>query len=315
LDCSFGFRPNRSAHQALDELEKNLKAGRTAVYDADLKGYFDSIPHDKLMKAVEFRIADRSVLRLIRMWLTTPVIERDERGQTTKTHPKRGTPQGGVISPLLANLYLHWFDKVFHGKDAPKEFANARMVRYADDFVIMARYMGKRITDWIEGKIEGWMGLTINRDKTKVINAKESSDGITFLGYTIRCAKSRFGQGATYWRREPSKKSLKKAFAKIHELTEGRLCCVPFEVVLSRLKNYLRGWKNYFGRGHPRKSFRKVEYHVRNRLYQFLKRRSQRPFKLPEGMSWYEFLQMLLADKRVVKSSSKSNSHKLKLTK
>jgi RNA-directed DNA polymerase len=205
---------------------------------------------------------------------------------------------------------------VFHGKDAPMEFANARTVRYADDFVIMARYMGRRITDWIESKIEGWMGLTINRDKTKVINAKESSDGITFLGYTIRNAKCQFRQGATYWRREPSKKSLKKAFAKIHELTtEGRLCCVPLEEVVNRLNNFLRGWKNYFGRGHPHRSFRKIDYQVRNRLYQFLKRRSQRPFKLPEGMSWYEFLSKLLADKRVVKSSSKSNSRKLKLTK
>ncbi|MDO5582374.1 MAG: reverse transcriptase domain-containing protein, partial [Planctomycetia bacterium] len=98
LDCSYGFRPGRSAHQALDEIEKNLKMGRTTVYDADLKGYFDSIPHDKLMKAVEMRIADRTVLHLIRMWLTTPIIEKDEQGRTTKTRPHQGTPQGGVIS-------------------------------------------------------------------------------------------------------------------------------------------------------------------------------------------------------------------------
>jgi len=106
LDSSFGFRPGRNAHQAIDEIKRQLKAGLREVYDADLKSYFDTIPHDQLMKCLELRIADRSVLGLIRLWLTCPVIETDDRGRTTRTRPKQGTPQGGVISPLLANLCL-----------------------------------------------------------------------------------------------------------------------------------------------------------------------------------------------------------------
>ena len=133
-DCSFGFRPGRSAHQALEEIRGHIKAGYQAVYDADLKGYFDSIPHDKLLACVRMRVVDRSVLKLIRMWLQSPVVEPDEKGKAGKwNRPRKGTPQGGVISPLLSNLYLHWFDKQFHRADGPSQWAGARLVRYADD--------------------------------------------------------------------------------------------------------------------------------------------------------------------------------------
>ena len=144
LDVSFGFRPNRSAHDALERIKEHLKGGYREVYDADLKGYFDSIPHDKLMACVGMRISDRSVLRLIRMWLKSPVIE-EENGKQNKIYPKKGTPQGGVISPMLANIYLHWFDKVFHRMEGPAEWAKAKLVRYADDFVVLARYQGARL--------------------------------------------------------------------------------------------------------------------------------------------------------------------------
>src|SRR5213594_753128 len=130
LDCSYGFRPGRSAHQALEEIRRHLKAGYQAVYDADLKGYFDSIPQDKLLACVRMRVADRSVLGLIRMWLEAPIMEEKQRFNND-----RGTPQGGVASPLLANIYLHWFDKKFHRKDGPANWAKARLTRYADDFV------------------------------------------------------------------------------------------------------------------------------------------------------------------------------------
>jgi RNA-directed DNA polymerase len=133
-DCSHGFRPGRKAHDALEAIRENLKAGRTEVYDADLKGYFDSISHDKLMACVRMRVTDRSVLGLIRGWLRAPIIEEDEQGKRRPPEKsKRGTPQGGVISPLLANLYLHWFDVKFHRADGPGRWANARLVRYADD--------------------------------------------------------------------------------------------------------------------------------------------------------------------------------------
>ncbi len=134
-DCSYGFRPGRSAHQALEEIRGQLKAGYQAVYDADLKGYFDSIPHDKLQACLRMRTADRTVLKMIRMGLEAPVVEAsDTPGGTPKMRrSKQGTPQGGVISPLLANLYLHGFDKVFHGANGPAHWAKATLVRYADD--------------------------------------------------------------------------------------------------------------------------------------------------------------------------------------
>jgi len=134
LDSSFAIipetgRPGKNAHQAIDKIAGYLKDGFRDVYDADLKGYFDTIPHDKLMQCLKMRITDRQVLKLIRMWLESPVIERDDKGRTKGTRPKQGTPQGGVISPLLANVYLHWFEKAFHGPDGPANWAKAKMVR------------------------------------------------------------------------------------------------------------------------------------------------------------------------------------------
>jgi len=134
LDCSYGFRPGRSAHQALQEIRSHIQGGYQAVYDADLKGYFDSIPQDKLLACVRMRVVDRSVLHLIRMWLEAPVVERGQGSAPDQwSHPQKGTPQGGVISPLLANIYLHWFDKVFHRANGPAQWAKAKLIRYADD--------------------------------------------------------------------------------------------------------------------------------------------------------------------------------------
>jgi RNA-directed DNA polymerase len=165
LDCSYGFRPGRSAPDALEEIKLNLQQGRREVYDADLQSYFDTIPHEKLMKCVEKRIVDSSVLKLIRMWLRAVVVEPgDKPGDPPKvSRSKQGTPQGGVISPLLANLYLHWFDKLFHRGDGPYRWADARLIRYADDFVILAKYVGPRITTFVEQTLQGRFGLTVNR--------------------------------------------------------------------------------------------------------------------------------------------------------
>jgi RNA-directed DNA polymerase len=161
-DCSYGFRPGRSAHQALEEIRQQLLSGKTSVYDADLKGYFDSIPHDKLMACVKMRVVDGSVLKLIRMWLECPVVQPPEKpgGKPTVKRNGQGTPQGGVISPLLANIYLHWFDKVFHSANGPAHWAKARLVRYADDFVVLARHQSQRLRQHIEDKLEKWPGLS-----------------------------------------------------------------------------------------------------------------------------------------------------------
>jgi len=295
LDCSHGFRRGRKAQDALEEIRANLKEGRTAVYDADLKGYFDTIPHDKLLACVRMRVTDSGVLGLIRGWLRAPVIECDEK--TGKPQPPRksdgkGTPQGGVISPLLANVYLHWFDVMFHRQSGPRNWANARLVRYADDFVVMARYQGYRIDEWLDAKLEGWLGLTINREKTKVVNLGQA-ESLDFLGFTFRYDRDLFGSDKTYLNVTPSKKSLKKARDAIHEETGSKKCFKPTSAVVKDLNTFLRGWSGYFDFGYPRKAFRDLSNYARKRMVTHLNRRSQRKYHRPQGMSHYQYLQHL----------------------
>ena len=283
-ECSFGFRPGRGAHDAIREVSAALQAGRTAVVDADLQSYFDSIPHDKLMKCVENRIADRSVLHLIRMWLEAPIEEpRDPTGgKPTRHRPTSGTPQGGVISPLLANLYLHWLDVPFGGPDGPGTFANAKLVRYADDFVILARYVKGRITDWTTHWVEGRMGLKINSTKTRTLHVDVDGDRLDFLGFSIQWYRRRLG-GQPYLHVGPSPKALKRAFARIREMTDRKLGLIPIERVIGRLNLYLRGWSTYFLLGRPAGAFSKVNAFALHRVIRHLMRRSQRPYKPPKA--------------------------------
>ena len=293
-DCSYGFRPGRSAHQALAEIRGHLQAGFCAVYDADLKGYFDSIPHDKLMACVRMRVSDRHVLKLIRMWLEVPTID-PEKGQSggVSKRPAQGTPQGGVISPLLANIYLHWFDKVFHRSQGPSQWANAKLVRYADDYVVMARYIDDRITGWIETKIEGWLGLEINREKTRTVNLKEDGASLDFLGYTFRYDRDLYGGDNRYLNMFPSKKALAREREKLREMTSPKMCFKPIPKLVGETNKHLVGWSNYFGEGYPRKAFRDTNHYVRERLYRHLRRRSQRPWHPPQGVTSYSYFKQL----------------------
>ena len=297
LACSYGFRSGRSAHQALEEIRANLAAGYRAVYDADLQGYFDSIPHDKLMACLRMRIADRSVLKLIRMWLEAPVVEAPKEGQGSQgptTHkPTQGTPQGGVISPLLANVYLHWFDKRFHASDGPANFAKARLVRYADDFVVMARYQGPQLVAAVESLLEQWLGLTINRTKTRIVDLNEEGTYLDFLGYQFRYLRDRFGRDRKYLHWGPSMKSLKRERAVLSAMTASCWNWKPIPTLIEDINRHLRGWLGYFSKGYPREAFRGIGYHLRKRVQQHLSRRSQRPFRRPEGESWYAFLSRL----------------------
>jgi RNA-directed DNA polymerase len=308
LDCSYGFRPGRSAHQALEEIRVNLAAGYREVYDADLQGYFDSIPHDKLMACLRMRIADRTVLKLIRMWLETPVVEETEDNGTKITRSEQGTPQGGVISPLLANIYLHWFDKCFHFKDGPANWAKARLVRYADDFVVMARCQSPQLIDWVEKKLEDWLGLKINRNKTRIVDLNEQGTHLDFLGYQFRYDRDRFGRAWRYLNWGPSAKSLNREKAVLTEMTASRQGLKPIDRLISEINRHLKGWMNYFSLGYPYDVFQKIGHHVRSRMIRHLRRRSQRPFRFPEGSTTYRVLAdlgLLIPDKVYVNSRRK----------
>ena len=286
-DCSYGFRPGRKAHDALDEIRRAVKAGFREVLDADLSSYFDTIDHDKLMHCLERRIADRSVLKLIRMWLESEIVEEDGKGGRKVSRSRKGTPQGGVISPLLANIFLHEFDKRFHGPEGPRSFANARLVRYADDWVIMARYIGPRIHDFVDTTLRE-LDLILNRDKTSVVDLKEAGGSLDFLGFTFRFDRSLCGAGR-YLKVVPSAKSLKRARARIHGMTIRRITA-PVQEVIDNVNGFLRGWGCYFAFGYPRLSFKKIDWYVQTRFRRFVRTRSQRRCRDLEGGSLYQGL-------------------------
>jgi RNA-directed DNA polymerase len=289
-DCSHGFRPGRSAHDAVAVIRDHLKAGYRTVYDADLQGYFDSIPHDKLMAALRVRITDGSALKLIRLWLRAEVVEEDDSGSTRRHRPRAGTPQGGVLSPLLANAYLHWFDRDFHAVTGPAHWAGAKLVRYADDFVVLARYAGPQLVEWIERIIETRLGLTLNRDKTRIVNLRQPGRSLDFLGYTFRYDRDLHGGTHRYLYVGPSTKALARARSRVRELTATRYCFLALPHLIERLNRYLVGWQAYFRMGHPRRSYRHLNHHVRLRLSCHLRRRSQRPLRPPKGVTLYSHL-------------------------
>ncbi|MFC2141036.1 reverse transcriptase domain-containing protein [Acidobacteriota bacterium] len=288
LDCSHGFRPSRNAHNAISQIQDNLKAGRVEVYDADLSSYFDTIDHDILMELVGKRIADRSVLKLIRMWLKSPTSETDKNGKETLSKPESGTPQGGVASPLLANLFLHKFDELFYREsDSPFNFANARLVRYADDFVVQARHMGRRIITWIESELEQHLQLTINREKTGVVKLREPGTALNFLGFTLRYDQDLQGRSWKYLNTFPSKAATAQLKEKIRNKTKSSYKKSLTEVI-KEINTITRGWKSYFNIGYPRKEFRALNHFTRRRFQRFLRNRSQRRSRpLRDGESLY----------------------------
>lgn len=293
-ECSHGFRPKRQAHDAIRQIKQNLEKGNSSVFDADLSSYFDTVDHDKLMILIQQRITDRSVLKLIRMWLKCEIVEENKNGNRSIGKPDRGTPQGGVISPLLSNIYLNYFDTVFN-KDStsPKFFAGADLIRYADDFVVMAKDVTEEIKEWIAEKIEGRLELSINREKTKIVRVGPKLQELDFLGFTFRYDEDLQGRPWHYLNIFPSKKAIISLKKEIKNLT-SRGVNRSFPMVIEDVNRVTRGWKNYFRIGYPRKAYRDINYYLQIRFKRFFKNRSQRkckPFR--EGETVYSGLKRL----------------------
>jgi len=267
---AYGYRPGRSAQDAIQEVDKLLYQGYTDVVDADLSKYFDTIPHAELMQCVARRIVDKHVLHLIRMWLKVPVEERDEKGKKRLKGGRdndRGTPQGGVISPLLANLYMNRMLKGWKQTKRGEQY-QARIVSYADDFVILSRGKAKEALSWARGTLAR-LGLRLNEAKTSVRDARQ--ERFDFLGYTFGPHIGR-QTGREYIGCSPSPKSVKRIRQSVREHLKP--CSVsPWDEVRDRLNQKLRGWKAYFGQGSPGKAYKVIDEYVDERVRHFLRRR------------------------------------------
>lgn len=271
---AYGYRPQRSAADAIKQVHRLLCQGYTDVVDADLSKYFDTIPHRELMQSVARRIVDGNVLRLIRMWLKAPVEETDGEGRRRLTGGRRstcGTPQGGVISPLLANLYMNRFLKYWRIAERTAAF-RAHVIAYADDFVILSRGHAAAALAWTKATMAR-LGLAVNEAKTSVRQARH--ERFDFLGYTFGPHRYR-KDGHWYLGASPSKKSVARLKEKVGALlVPGNTGTWP--EVRDRLNSLLRGWSAYFGYGTRMPAYRAVDNHVYDRVRHFLVRRHQVP--------------------------------------
>jgi RNA-directed DNA polymerase len=265
---SYGFRPKRDAHQAVNDVRKQLLEGRTEVIDADISKYFDTIPHDRLMQVVARRIVDKQILKLIKMWLKASTVEEREDGRREYKGNDQGTPQGGVISPLLANIYLNVLDTLWAVKKV-QERVGARLVRYADDSVVLCRGNAGRILNGFK-KALGDLGLTLNEEKTRVVNACQES--FKFLGFTIGIRRSQ-RTGRRYPHIEPSKQAQKWIRSEIKRLTTEQYSAVPTEAVIRRVNEVARGWVGYFRYGNCTKALVILKRYLVYRMRIYLRRK------------------------------------------
>jgi len=267
---AYGYRPARGAVDAVKDVHRHLCRGYTDVVDADLSRYFDSIPHDDLLKSVARRVADGAVLRLIKLWLKAPIEERDGDGRRRIVggkRNKRGTPQGGVASPLLANIYMNRFLKHWRLTGRGEAF-RAHVVSYADDFVILSRGCAAEALAWTKAVMTR-LGLTLNEAKTSLRDARQ--ERFTFLGYSFGPHWYK-ANGQWYLGTSPSKKSVQRL-----KTTVGNLLVpgnnAPWQEVRDTLNRSLRGWSNYFCYGTRRSAFRSVDRYTYERVRDFLARR------------------------------------------
>jgi RNA-directed DNA polymerase len=258
LDCNYGFRPGRSPHDALESIRKDNNAGYTVVLDADISGYFDNINHDRLIECVEKRISDRRIVKLIRQWLKSGVMEPDGFHET-----ELGTPQGGVISPLLANIYLHEFDKFWTEQIDVKGI----LVRYCDDFVILFRTEkeAERGMKLVQYKMRE-MGLRLNEKKTKIVDTRSGNGSFEFLGFhnhRVRSPKYR----KFYLQKWPGQKAMNRLRSNVREVLNRRSTLTwSLDSLIDVLNPMLRGWMNYFKYGNSSKKFAQIDRYIQERL-------------------------------------------------
>ena len=265
----YAYRSGKSAHDAIRQVHSLLNTGHTEVVDADLSGYFDSIPHGELMKSVARRVSDKAMLHLIRGWLEAPVEEPDERGNPRRTtrnrDEKRGTPQGAPISPLLSNLYMRRFVLGWKTLGHEKRL-DAHIVNYADDFVICCRNTAASAMTSMRRMMEK-LRLTVNEKKTRPCRVPDES--FDFLGYTIgRCYSPKTGKA--YIGTRPSKKKVVAMCREISEMTARRWTLLPAEDRVAEINRKLVGWANYFCLGPVSKVYQAVDRHTCRRLRQWL---------------------------------------------
>jgi RNA-directed DNA polymerase len=291
-DSSYGFRPKRSAHQAMDAITGALLTGHTRVIDADLSKYFDTIVHEKLMKTVAERIADKRILALLAQWLKAVIVKVEKGGKkivmgggkkTTK-----GTPQGGVISPLLANIYLNILDRIWDKHELAKKY-QAKLVRYADDLVILCA-KGTDTSFTLLKNILSKLELQLNEDKTEIRDAR--NEKFSFLGFQVGMVKSQ-RTGKQFPLVEPAPKSMKSVKQKIKFLTRRDMNPVPIDDIVKNLNAIVRGWSNYFHYGHGHKKIKQVKYYMEESLRSQLRYRHKVKNR---GASYHKFPRTYLYD-------------------
>ena len=272
---SYGFRPKKSAHDAIDAIADAMWQGQTQVIDADLSKYFDSIPHAKLMATVAERVVDGAVLALIKQWLKAPVMGDSENGKTACVGGgkgnRRGTPQGGVISPLLSNIYLHLMDRIWQRHDMARKL-QATLVRYADDFVVLCRKDVATPLSIIRTILER-LDLELNESKTRIVDANK--EGFCFLGFDLKMNVG--AKGGRYPHIQPRVKAVVKVKTRIREITARNQTWRPINEVVRDVNRTLRGWSGYFHYRNSSAVFLKVKRHAEERLRTHLRKRHKVP--------------------------------------